>query len=287
MPWCTASLPLTLTGGPFEKGDCSSRPEFAAHRRRVCLQKITEKTELVHQNRVWLGNNYAFRFAFPGHVWMSVRSDSAVQCSAVQCSAVWCSVVWCGVALWRGVPVHSVALPARCAVLYRSVLQCVLLCGVVSALNHVKAQCNTTALHRPALRCITSFHITSRHVTSRHVTSRHVTSRHVTSRHVTPFHGCSYCYCCAGLMLTADFCEVPRYFVPFRPLAVAMGLVSCDSAPRLWPPGLSAILLAFVRVLLSTVLPDCTCWTFCVVDDSIRLLDCHCQCMSQHPGHDL
>ena len=31
-------------------------------------KKIAEKTELVHQNRVWLGNNYAMRFCFPGHV---------------------------------------------------------------------------------------------------------------------------------------------------------------------------------------------------------------------------
>jgi hypothetical protein len=30
-------------------------------------KKIAEKTELVHQNRVWLGNNYAMRFCFPGH----------------------------------------------------------------------------------------------------------------------------------------------------------------------------------------------------------------------------
>lgn len=29
-------------------------------------KKITEKTQIVHQNRVWLGNNYAMRFVFPG-----------------------------------------------------------------------------------------------------------------------------------------------------------------------------------------------------------------------------
>eukprot|EP01006_Ploeotia_vitrea_P030482 TRINITY_DN62888_c0_g1_i1.p1 TRINITY_DN62888_c0_g1~~TRINITY_DN62888_c0_g1_i1.p1 ORF type:complete len:918 (-),score=123.69 TRINITY_DN62888_c0_g1_i1:1288-4041(-) len=29
-------------------------------------KKISEKTKLVHQMRVWLGNNYAFRFNFPG-----------------------------------------------------------------------------------------------------------------------------------------------------------------------------------------------------------------------------
>ena len=36
---------------------------------RCCVngEPRTEKTELKHNNRVWLGNNYAFRFAFPGH----------------------------------------------------------------------------------------------------------------------------------------------------------------------------------------------------------------------------
>eukprot|EP00668_Euglena_longa_P003645 GGOE01004267.1.p1 GENE.GGOE01004267.1~~GGOE01004267.1.p1 ORF type:complete len:938 (-),score=361.75 GGOE01004267.1:725-3538(-) len=29
-------------------------------------KKILDRTELVHQNRVWLGNNYALRFCFPG-----------------------------------------------------------------------------------------------------------------------------------------------------------------------------------------------------------------------------
>lgn len=36
---------------------------------RCCINGIpqSEKTELHHNYRVWLGNNYAFRFAFPGH----------------------------------------------------------------------------------------------------------------------------------------------------------------------------------------------------------------------------
>eukprot|EP00998_Keelungia_sp_KM082_P009129 NODE_52_length_3030_cov_247.387530_g50_i0.p1 GENE.NODE_52_length_3030_cov_247.387530_g50_i0~~NODE_52_length_3030_cov_247.387530_g50_i0.p1 ORF type:complete len:980 (-),score=299.05 NODE_52_length_3030_cov_247.387530_g50_i0:89-2950(-) len=37
--------------------------------RAKCLlngKKMTAKTELIHQNRVWLGNNYALRFHFPG-----------------------------------------------------------------------------------------------------------------------------------------------------------------------------------------------------------------------------
>lgn len=36
---------------------------------RCCVngRQVTERTELKHNYRVWLGNNYAFRFAFPGH----------------------------------------------------------------------------------------------------------------------------------------------------------------------------------------------------------------------------
>lgn len=48
-----------------DKSECWLVPGKNA---RCCVNgvPVTERTQLKHNNRVWLGNNYAFRFAFPG-----------------------------------------------------------------------------------------------------------------------------------------------------------------------------------------------------------------------------
>eukprot|EP01065_Artemidia_motanka_P031400 TRINITY_DN3774_c0_g2_i1.p1 TRINITY_DN3774_c0_g2~~TRINITY_DN3774_c0_g2_i1.p1 ORF type:complete len:967 (+),score=200.36 TRINITY_DN3774_c0_g2_i1:49-2901(+) len=42
-------------------------------------KKVSEKLELVHNNRLWLGNNYAFRFVFPGREDAGEKFDQPVE----------------------------------------------------------------------------------------------------------------------------------------------------------------------------------------------------------------
>eukprot|EP00667_Euglena_gracilis_P001967 EG_transcript_1967 len=66
---------IELAGLGIVKGHCTVVVDGGAvflepHNNSKTLvngKRITARTPLVHQNRVWLGNNYAFRFCHPGH----------------------------------------------------------------------------------------------------------------------------------------------------------------------------------------------------------------------------